>query len=640
MRMAGTSSPPALSAVGAHRFTPRTRSPVPVGLDPDAQQPTERTRPPLRPEILLWLVGLAALLVAIALEPYLSYSVFGSDTGEYFRLTTDLVTTGHLPYGAAYAGWGSAYPDFPGLFVLAGGSAGALHLDPLTALTVVVPVVAVLSVFPLFLLFRRLYPHDPVALLGAGLSSVAMPRLFSIAHPAPLALGDLLCLAALWMLVESRQDARWFVPLGLTSAALIPTHHLSSYFFAVGALGGIFFLEMWRPGLWSRRFPTRELAFVAAFATATFGFWFYGTHTFVAKVLLPGFGGSSVVGFGAFEGAALVVVLLAGVVIRWRRGRPTRRRRWVRLPTDRSVVRDAAALAVGIFGAVSLLLVVPIPGTTQHTTASAIVWYVPVLGLGLACAGSRRVLSTARIGPFALTWLGVLGASAGATLGLAGLGSLGHGYATVGAFASALSPSRHAEYLIIPVGLLAAIGIGRLIARAGDRAGRRAIVAGAVAAIVLLAGNAAIVYPPQADLGGFEEGLTHGDAAIWMWIGIAEAPNVTVASDHRLSSMIFGVDGNPATWVTTPALFNGTDPRAATQELIESGVPNPAHPRPIDLVVVDSVMYGGVALSPSGLAVPLGPGAIAWFESAPFLPLYENGRDVVYLVVVTLLPVR
>ena len=599
-------------------------------------------RPPLRPETVFWLVGLACLLVFLALEPYLGYAVFGSDSGEYYRLTDLLVTTGSLPHGAAYAGWGSAYPDFPGIFLLAGGAAGALHLGVFSALTIVVPVVAVLSVFPLFLLFRRLYPHDTIALFGAGLASVVMPRLFSIAHPAPLALGDFLVVAALWMLVESRRDRRWFVPLAVTAGALIPTHHLSSYFFAVSAFGGIVLLELWRPGLWSRRFPLREFVFLGAFVTATFVFWFYGTVAFVTKVLLPGFGHSSLVGFAAFEGISLLVLLGGAVVVRWRRSRATVARRGVRMPTDRSLLRDAVAILVIVFALASVLLVVPLPGTSLTTTPAALLWFAPVLGLGVFCAGSRRQLSVARLGPFALTWVGALGISA-ATMLTISIAFPEYGTAT--GFASALSPSRHVEYLLIPVGLLVAVLFGRLVAAAADRAGRRAIVAGGIAAIVLLAANAAIVYPPPADFGGFQEVLTHGDAAVWMWIGITDPPgaaaraNLTVASDHRLSSMVFGFDGNSATWVTTPGLFTGSDPATATAELRSSGVPDPAHPRPIDLVVVDAVMYTGVALNPSDLALPLSAAAIGWFATVPFLPLYENGAEVVYLVLVEYLPV-
>jgi hypothetical protein len=595
-----------------------------------------RDPPPLRPETLLLLTGLALLLVFLALEPFLSYALFGSDTGEYYRLTVDLVTTGTLPHGAAYAGWGSAYPDFPGIYLLAGGAAGALDVGPYTALTVLIPVIAVLSVFPLFLLFRRLYPHDTVALLAAAIASLVMPRLFSIAHPAPLSLGDFLCVGALWMLVESRRDVRWYLPLSLTGGALIVTHHLSSYFFVVSALGGVFLLEMWRPGLWSRRFPSRELAFIAAFITGTFAFWFYGTTTFVAKVLDFALGDRTYIGFVLFEALGLLGVLLVALLIRWRRGRPRSTRAWVRLPTDRSLARDAGALAVVIFGAIAVVLVVPVPGTSQATTLPAILWFAPVLALGILCAGSRRALSPARIGPFALTWVGALGFSAGAMIVLALVAPVFPGAPSLAGISSTLSPYRHVEYLFIPIALLVAVGAARLVTRLGDRNGRRAFAAGCLAVVVLLAANAAIVYPPQNDFDGFEEGLTHGDAALWMWVGIAVPPTWAVATDHRLSSMIFGFDGNPATWSSTPALFIGDNWSSAAAELRDVGTPYVN--RPIAVVAVDSVMYTGVALDPSAPAHPLSPAAIAWFQGLPFVPLYENGQEVVYLVDSSYLP--
>ncbi len=605
--------------------------------------PAERTgrgdgTPPLRLETVLLLVGLSLLLVFVALEPFLSYALFGSDTGEYAYLTQTLATTGSLPRGAAYAGWGSAYPDFPGTFLFGAGGAGALNVAPFTALTVLVPTIAALSVVPLFLLLRRLYPNDAIALLGAAFGTVAMPRMFSLAHPAPLALGDFLLVAAFWMLVESRRDRRWYALLLPTAGALIVTHHLSSYFFAIGGLGGILLLELWRPGLWSRRFPTRELLFLGGFLTATFLFWFYGTEEFVAKVLRFELGGSPLVAFGAFEGAALLAVALTALCIRWRRGRPRGRRAWVRLPSDRSLLRDAGWIAVAVFGLVSFLLVVPIPGTEQKAEAGTLLWFSPVLGLGLLCAGSRRTLSVARLGPLALTWLGILGLSAATMLLLASVGGAVPEGRTAAGIAAAIAPDRHVEYLFLPLGLLVAVGAGRLVARAEDRAGRRALAAGAIAIGLLLAANAAIVYPPQTSFGGFEEGLTRGDAALWMWVGIAAAPGFTVASDHRLSSMLFGFDGDLATWVTTPALFTGANRSAAMAELRSAGVPNPAEPRPIELVAIDAVMFQGVALDPAQLAEPISANATLWFELPAFVPLYENGAETVYLVDAPLLP--
>src|SRR4029077_3187836 len=128
----------------------------------------------------------------------------------------------------------------------------------------------------------RLFPNDTVAILGAVLASLAMPRIYSVAHPAPLALGEALAIAALWMLVESRRDARWHIPLTLTGAALVVTHHLSSYFFVVAALGLVVVRELVWPHRWSYRFPTRELAFLAAFLVGTLAYWFEFPGAFAA----------------------------------------------------------------------------------------------------------------------------------------------------------------------------------------------------------------------------------------------------------------------------------------------------------------------------------------------------------------------
>ena len=195
-----------------------------------------------------------------------------------------------------------------------------------------------------------------------------------------------------------------------------------------------------------------------------------------------------------------------------------------------------------------------------------------------------------------------------------------------------LLPARHAEYLLIPVGLLTAIGVGRLVARLEDRSGRAGVIAGSLAVLLLLAANAAIAYPPQAEFGGFQEGLTQQDAALWMWVGIAAPPTATVASDHRLSSMIFGFDGNNATWDSTPALFTGSNWSAALAELNSSDAPHSYHP--INLVAVDAAMFTGVALVPTDLAPPMSSSAASHLTGGPpFIALYKNGQQSVYWVI-------
>ncbi len=595
---------------------------APVGRTVEGPAGTvERPAPtaPLAPAYLLLLFALVLLTVFLVLEPLQGFPVFGSDTGEYYRLTQTIVATGHLPSGyfglpSTYLGWGTAYPDFPGIFLLSAAVAGATGTGTLAALSIAVPVVTALSVLPLFLLFRRIFPSDPVALLGAGFASVAFPRIFSLAHPAPLALGDFFVVASLWMFVEGRRDPRWYVPLALSSGALIVTHHLSSYFFAVSAIASFVLVELYRPGTWSQRFPLRELAFSWAFLAVLFAFWFVYAKSFLFTAS-EGLLSNSPLAFAAFEAIALLLVGAAGLLLRWRRAAPRRSVR-VRFPSDRSTARDFVLLLAGTFGGILLLTVYPLPGTTQTTTVAAVLLFTPILLLIPFAAGTRRLITTSRLGPWLVAWLFVVGASA--------LIALATGN-------SVLSPSRHAEYLVIPLGLVVAVGMGRLIARAGDRAGRGAIAAGAVAAVLLVGANAAIAYPPPADFGGFQEGLTAGDAALWGWAGVGLPPTTVVASDHRLSSMLFGFDGLAATWDSTPALFLGSNYSAALAELNSSLAPHEY--LPIDAVAVDSVMRtSGVALNPSAPATPMSAAAEAWFDRAPFVPLYENGGQAVYWV--------
>lgn len=566
----------------------------------------------------VWLIALACVLAFLALDPLLSFALFGSDTGEYYALTATLQSSGHFAAQyPAYSGWGTAYPDFPGIFVLAASVSGGTGIDVLSSLTYTIPLIGALSVFPVFLLFRKLFQHDLVALFGAAFAGFAMPRMFILAHPAPQAVGDFLVVAALWMYVEGRRDRRWYLPLALTSTALIVTHHLSSYFFLVASLGAVVLLELWRPGAWAHRFPARELLFSASFLGALLAYWFYYAPRFL-EITLGRLPALTSVPPPVFIAAALLGVVVLGILVTIRRRRSGTRGGHARFPDDRSTAVEFVLIGAAATVGLAVLLVVSLPPGNQHVTGGELLYFAPYYLPLVLTAGTRRLLSLSRIGSFAIAWIAVLGLSVAVAVGAPAVGQL-------------LIPSRHVEFFAIPVALLLAVGFGRWVARARDRAGRPAALAGGCVAVVLLAANAAIVFPPPADFGGFQEGLSWDDQALWLWAGIGVAPGTPVASDHRLSSMMFGFDALSTTYQTTPNLFIGNNWSAAAAELHSSGAPlGPG--RIIDAVAVDAAMHQGVALDPANLAVPLSPEAVHWLSLPPFVPLYESGAQVVYWV--------
>src|SRR2546428_11054580 len=62
------------------------------------------------------LLAILALALALRLSPLTRFVYFGSDVGEYFRISSGLAATGHVTL--PYTGWGVTYPYFPGMFFL------------------------------------------------------------------------------------------------------------------------------------------------------------------------------------------------------------------------------------------------------------------------------------------------------------------------------------------------------------------------------------------------------------------------------------------------------------------------------------------------------------------------------------------
>ncbi len=571
----------------------------------------------MRRSTLLFLASVTLFVTFLGLEPLLTFPVWGSDSGEYYVLTSYLLDHGQF-LRTGYAGNGFGYPYFPGMFEVGAAVAGATGADPLASLLVTVPVLGALSILPLFLLFRRFYPHDGVAILGAALAGAVFPRLFSLSHAAPLTMGDLFVVASLWMFVEQRKDPRWLLPLGLTLFALIATHHFSSYIFFITATGGLALFELYAPGRWAKRFPAREFGVLGAFVVSLFTYWFLYAPPFADRILPQGVEGR--VPSIALPVAAVGVLALLALGVYWsRRSRGTTgsfripRLRW---PSLGKLIRDPLIVGLLMYGGLATLLVVPIPGTHQTATPLELVYYSPFVLLGPLSAANRRFASFSPLGYIPWFILATVGASAAFGLVTAN---------------PVLLPARHVEYLAIPLAFFSALALGRLVQSYLAQGRGQAAMAVTSVALLLVAANAAVAFPPPVALGGFEEGFTVQDVAMVTWMAREMAPGSVLAADYRLSDLYFGFSGNPATWSNAGPLFLSPNRTAALQQL--AGTRAPSRTLPIDLVAVDATMRTtGVALNPSSLALPMASQALTRFSEPPFVVVYENGPQEVWWV--------
>lgn len=548
--------------------------------------------------------ALAAVVLAsvlLRLSPLLSYAFWGSDVGEYFTILRTLNVSGHLP--TAYYGWGITYPYFPGMFL---AQDAPLLLAPIgvpAAVDLIVPVLGSLAVLPFFLIGTEIAGDDRVALLAAAFLAVAMPHAYTTSHTAPAALGDLLAVSGLLLFLRLRRDPRVLVPLVLVAIAVILTHHLSAYFLLIMTFAAFLIRNLLRPAVRDSALA-REVGFLAFFGAATFAFW-ASVPPFWDQVLHNVSGIPWWLLPAAFP---VLVVIVAGLILLRRRVAWRFRPRQADL---RHAVMMLAITLAFLAGFSVLIMVGAIPSTTIAVPPSVLLAFVPFLVLLAFSAPGRAFLDFARDGFEVDSWLAAL-----------------MGSALVGIVAAplVLIPYRHMEYIVMPLGLFAAVGFVAVVDLLGPSRRRKAVALGAVG--LLLAGNALIAIPPPALVAGWQEGISPGvvDGALW---GRGYESGL-LAADHRASTIFFGFGGINATWDTTGAPFLAPNFSAAEPGL--EYVQAPSGNYRVSYVWLDRDTEAGVQLLPFDAATPMSPAAIAKYSASPFIKVYDSGYGQMYLV--------
>jgi hypothetical protein len=152
------------------------------------------------------------------------------------------------------------------------------------------------------------------------------------------------------------------------------------------------------------------------------------------------------------------------------------------------------------------------------------------------------------------------------------------------------------------------------------------LATGFVAILIIICGI--FSYPPLEVLSGFEEGTTETefDSCLWARDNIPEES--TIATDHRMSSMIFGFSNINASWEYTPKTLHAESFNEAKSELDSVNVP--AGKKRIDYILITDSIKNGVALKQWENAEPMSKKAMEKFETSPFIKLFDNGDVQIY----------
>lgn len=554
------------------------------------------------------------------LAPLLDFSVWGSDWGEYYHLTQQLVGTGQ--HASESLGWGKAYVDFPGLFDLTGAAALTLGLSVPSTMNLVIPCVSAISCLAVACIVLRLVRDPWAALFSALLLAFIFPEVYQNSHPVPGSVGSLLVLSIMLVFiigdawgrdrdVDVSRPASLHVLFLVLAGALMVTHHLSLYFVLIAVGTAYLVRSMMVRGTEVHRSHWGAFSLVTLLGAATI-YWLMLAPVFREKVMvdLLGIPGWMVI---TLVWVALVPFLLVCRALSRRGSVPYDPPFW-----GPSLLRVFVVLFV--VAAVAVILLVATfgyPGTSIQP-GPVMVWYVLPTALAFTVVvGSSDGVIRRHGGHVVIAWLGAL--------------VLSFAFAWV-TRSQVLISYRHMPP-IVEVGVVL-LGVGIVhIRRMAMPEGRRWSMTTGMAVAVLLALLVLTAYPPKEVMGGFQEGTTQGEmaAAIWLQGGVP-APGTdpsdlragTVATDHRLSSVSFGVGGQMATWDTAgPVLFGSGD--EATMDALDA-LETPEGTRPVSVVFLSEDFRTGAALHQWDTAEPVEGEAWDKFFSPPYVPLYA-GED-------------
>jgi hypothetical protein len=400
--------------------------------------------------------------------------------------------------------------------------------------------------------------------------------------------------------------------------ALLVTHHMSFLFAVIVICFANLLRAVYVRGVEPQREAWGVWTILAVMTLATV-YWLMLAPTFRDEVMVdlidrPGW----VVMLLAWIGVLGIFIIGAGAIAR-RAGRRTEVvRNWLYPP--HTSPGGLKSLLVAFLGSGMLVMVLGVwmgfPGTQIQPGAELIPYFVPVLLVFLLSVGSSDVLLRIRGGHVVVAWVVAL-----VILFLA----------TVAIQSQVLVPYRVLPYIVEVSAVFIGVGavyLRRMVVPEG-RIWSRGYGAGMAILVVLLMVTA---YPPKEVMGGFQEGTDEGELSAVLWLGGGlpkpgaqpwDDGDGTVASDHRLSSIAFGLGGTMATWDQGADLLHAQPGEDATMLL--DGMGTPQGKRPVTAVVLSEDLKSGVSSFQWEHADPIDDAAWDKFFAPPFVRLYDGG---------------
>lgn len=553
-----------------------------------------------------WLWLILATMVAILLRslPAWTNAAWGNDLGIYYGITTSMIRNQHLFID--YTGWGNSYQFFPVLYLIAASLHIVTGLDLLWLLPKIAPIIGGLTIPILYLIVLEILKNRKIALVSSFLLAIAPFHVYQTSHAAPLTVGHFFMLLSIYLFIKFNKKPVFLFPLLFSTVTLILSHHLTTYFYII-SVTAMFFITILNKNKIDKQ-TSLSLLYLSISSSLMFSYW-----AAIAKPVFYNFipGG---IPFSSYHAVILYYLLLYGgtfAIIRgkkWIKGNMQVNWKGQHSVAKKTVISFSAILMVELFFAY-----VPIPGVNITITPLALLYSIPiVLIFSLSVSGFSELKNKAD-GRVIIGWT--------LAIFLSMLYSVIYGETNI-------YPDRHLEYLIVPLCVPAAFSVVKLsdilctksiafshllkFSKVKHLYTTQTVLSVIITLIVV--SNMIVVYPAFDAMNAADERISEPCINAIRWIEGNISKDSVVASDHRLSMLIWA-EGFNITMGKTNLTWTADSWKGCYNELKELNV---------SYVLIDDIMRERVVNIGVGEYYYMSNESYEKFTMQPFELVYRN----------------
>lgn len=552
---------------------------------------------------------LLVTIIAILLRslPSILNAAWGVDFGIYYGLTNSFVET--KSFINPYDGWGASYQYFPILYVITGIAHFITGIDTIQLLPKIAPIFGGLTILILYFIVYELFKNRNIALISAGLLSTATFHVYQTSHAAPLTIGHFFMMISLFFFIKFIKKSTYLIPLLISTALLIFSHHFTTYFYIICITGILFsYVHIHSPS-WKKSWFS--LSYVLFASTVAFSYWM-----FVATPVYESFMNGKL-----FLSPPLVILFFFSLTITGfflsmysNQIKDHIVKNQKKIPTislsKKVIIVFFSLLAVSI-----IAIRTGIPGVYSQLTPLAVFYSIPMVLLVSFSLAGFSLLKEQKNGFFIQGWSVVL------------MGSF-----LFSILSANLMPDRHLEYLIVPLCVPAAMSMNHLIQNHKVKEIKslfsprkiihkdhllkphfRPFVIPSIVAILIIA-NTMTAYSSIDALDSLDERVSDPCLSVMGWIDGNISSDSVIASDHRLSMLCWANDYN-ITYGETNTTWTSENISQCLEELQQFNITH---------ILIDDIMLLRVVNVNVGKYYHMTNSSYEKFQEEPFRLIYRN----------------